>query len=130
LALSGAGATATAVVGSADTAALERDAAETTGLAQVAVHDVTHSVWPWISAGGGLLLLAAGLLALAYGRRWPAMSGRYERSGRRPPRGGDAGGDGPGGAEPGGRNPDAKPAGGEERPEEMWKALDRGEDPT
>jgi len=30
---------------------------------------------------GGALLLAAGLLAIARGALWPAMSGRYERGG-------------------------------------------------
>jgi uncharacterized membrane protein (TIGR02234 family) len=53
------------------------------------------------------MLLCAGLLALSYGRQWPAMSGRYERAGRRAPRAVD---------------PD--------RPEDVWRALDRGEDPT
>nr|WP_209311033.1 TIGR02234 family membrane protein [Streptomyces spiramenti] len=122
LALSGAGATATALVGSADTAALESAAAEATGLTQVAVTAVSHTAWPWVSAVGGLLLLTAGVVALAYGGRWPAMSGRYERSGPRRERRGPRADDGP---DAGGSAPK-----GEERPDEMWKALDRGEDPT
>jgi uncharacterized membrane protein (TIGR02234 family) len=53
----------------------------------------------------------AGLLALRYGRLWPGMSGRYERGGApRPQR------------RPAPVDPD--------RPEDLWKALDRGEDPT
>ncbi|NJQ06724.1 TIGR02234 family membrane protein [Streptomyces lonarensis] len=120
LALSGAGATATALVGAADTAALESAAAEATGLTQVAVTGVSHTAWPWVCAVGGLLLLTAGVVALAYGGRWPAMSGRYERSGPRRERRGREGESGTGGGA----------AGREERPEEMWKALDRGEDPT
>lgn len=61
----------------------------------------------------GLLLLIAGLLALVYGRHWPAMSGKYERT--------------PGGA----RGPRRAPAAPDlDRPEEIWKSLDRGEDPT
>ncbi len=59
-----------------------------------------------------LLILAAGLIALRHGSAWPAMSGRYERDGG--PRARAA------------RRPAAEP----ERPEELWKALDRGEDPT
>jgi uncharacterized membrane protein (TIGR02234 family) len=63
-----------------------------------------------VAAAGGLLILLAGLLALRYGRLWPVMSGRYERDGRPRPRK----------VEP--VDPD--------RPEDIWKALDRGEDPT
>ncbi|WP_181006800.1 Trp biosynthesis-associated membrane protein, partial [Streptomyces sp. SM9] len=57
------------------------------------------------------LLLAAGLLALWFGRRWPAMSGRYERDGSP-------------------RARKAAPPVDPDRPEDLWKALDRGEDPT
>ncbi|KAF4406123.1 MULTISPECIES: TIGR02234 family membrane protein [Streptomyces] len=111
LALSGLGTAVTSVLGGTDTGALEAKAAEATGLVGADVSGVGHTVWPWISALAGVLLLIAGLLALRHGRRWPSMSGRYER---------------PGGAarRPGGAAPDP------ERPEEMWKALDRGEDPT
>jgi uncharacterized membrane protein (TIGR02234 family) len=52
--------------------------------------------------------MLAGLLALRYGRLWPAMSGRYERGTARP-------------------RAAAAPT---DRPEDLWKALDRGEDPT
>ena len=109
LALSGAGAVGAALLGSGDTDALERKAADVMGITQAAVTGVSHSGWPWVSAVGGLLLLCAGLLALSYGRQWPAMSGRYERAGRRVPRQASA------------------PA---DRPEDIWRALDRGEDPT
>ncbi|GAA1919779.1 TIGR02234 family membrane protein [Streptomyces sodiiphilus] len=108
LALSGAGAIGSALLGARDTAALRDRAAEVTGLADAAVTSVSHTGWPWLSALGGLLLLCAGLLALSHGRHWPAMSGRYER-GRRPAGAGSGAGD---------------------SPEDMWKALDRGEDPT
>lgn len=108
LALSGAGAVGAALLGSGDTDALEASAAETMGLTDAAVTSVSHTGWPWVSALGGLLLLCAGLLALNYGRHWPAMSGRYERAPRRRPR----------------RPVDP------DRPEDLWQALDRGEDPT
>ena len=72
---------------------------------------MSHTAWPYVAAVGGLLLLLAGLLALRYGRLWPALSGRYERDGTSRPR-------------------KTRPAADPDRPEEMWKALDRGEDPT
>ncbi|HEX6497545.1 MAG TPA: Trp biosynthesis-associated membrane protein [Micromonosporaceae bacterium] len=62
--------------------------------------------WPVVALLGGVLVVAAGLVATAHGRRWPSMGGRYER---------DAGSGSTG-------------RGGGER--DAWDALDRGEDPT
>jgi len=111
LALSGAGTMATALLGLSDSSALDEKAAEATGDTAATVDTMTHTGWPYVAAVGGLLLLLAGLLALRYGRLWPTMSGRYERDGTPRPRRARAPVD-----------PD--------RPEEIWKALDRGEDPT
>ncbi|MFJ2258354.1 TIGR02234 family membrane protein [Streptomyces sp. NPDC087844] len=111
LALSGAGTIAAAVLGLSDSSALDEKAAAATGDTAATVGTMTHTGWPYVAAVGGLLLLLAGLLALRYGRSWPTMSGRYERDGTPRPRRVRAPVD-----------PD--------RPEEIWKALDRGEDPT
>ncbi|WP_445524091.1 TIGR02234 family membrane protein [Streptomyces cyslabdanicus] len=110
LALSGAGTVAAALLGAADGAALDEKAAQVSGDTAATAAALGHTGWPYVAAVGGVLLLLSGLLALRYGRLWPGMSGRYERSGAprsRAPRPAD---------------PD--------RPEDLWKALDRGEDPT
>ncbi|MFF7445009.1 MULTISPECIES: TIGR02234 family membrane protein [unclassified Streptomyces] len=111
LALSGAGIVAASLFGASDSSALDEQAAKASGDASATVGALSHTAWPYVAAVGGALILLAGLLALRYGRLWPAMSGRYERNGTpRPAR------------RPKAADPD--------RPEEMWKALDRGEDPT
>nr|WP_267241271.1 TIGR02234 family membrane protein [Streptomyces sp. PR69] len=111
LALSGAGAAVAAALGAADRAALDEAAARTTGDLAATVQALTHTGWPYVTVAGGVLILLAGVLALRYGTRWPAMSGRYERDG-------------------GPRTRSAAAAVDPDRPEDLWKALDRGEDPT
>jgi uncharacterized membrane protein (TIGR02234 family) len=111
LALCGAGTVAAALLGASDSSALDEKAAQASGDTAATVHALTHTAWPYVAAAGGALILLAGLLALRYGRLWPGMSGRYERGGAPRPRG---------------RAQAADP----DRPEELWKALDRGEDPT
>ncbi|MFD3500252.1 TIGR02234 family membrane protein [Streptomyces sp. NPDC058676] len=111
LALSGAGTIAAALLGVDDSSALDEQAAKASGDTSATVDALSHTAWPYVAAVGGALLLLAGLLALRYGRRWPAMSGRYERSGTPRPR-------------------RQAPAVDPDRPEDIWKALDRGEDPT
>ncbi|MYY08363.1 TIGR02234 family membrane protein [Streptomyces sp. SID4919] len=111
LALCGAGTVLAAVLGARDPAALDDRAAEVSGDTSATVDALSHTVWPYVAAVGGALILLAGLLALRYGRLWPAMSGRYERDGS--PRRAR-------------RAPTVDP----DRPEDLWKALDRGEDPT
>lgn len=112
LALSGLGAGLSAYLGASDSVALDEKAAQTTGDAGSTIDALSHTAWPYVTALGGLLILLAGLLALRYGRRWPTMSGRYERDGTPRPR----------------RKAPAAPD--PDRPEDLWKALDRGEDPT
>ncbi|MER6691284.1 TIGR02234 family membrane protein [Streptomyces minutiscleroticus] len=111
LALSGAGTVAAALLGADDSSALDAKAAAASGDTAATVDTMSHTGWPYVAAAGGLLLLLAGLLALRYGRLWPVMSGRYERSGAPRPR-------------------RARPVVDPDRPEDLWKALDRGEDPT
>ncbi|WP_328621743.1 TIGR02234 family membrane protein [Streptomyces sp. NBC_00354] len=110
LALSGLGAAVSAVLAADDRQALDAQAARTTADTAAQVGALTHTAWPYITAAGAALILVAGLLALRFGRSWPAMGGRYERDG----------------------SPRARKAApvDPDRPEDLWKALDRGEDPT
>ncbi len=117
LALSGAGIVISSALGASDKAALEEKASKVSGLTHSPIHDVAYTPWPWVAAAGGVLLLLAGVLAVGYGRHWPAMSGRYERAGT-------AGTPARSRTRRGAATPDP------DRPEELWKALDRGEDPT
>jgi uncharacterized membrane protein (TIGR02234 family) len=110
LTLSGAGIVAAALLGASDSAALDEQAARASGDTSATVHALSHTAWPYVAVAGGALILLAGLLALWYGRSWPAMSGRYERDGAPRVR----------------RKAVVDP----DRPEDIWKALDRGEDPT
>jgi uncharacterized membrane protein (TIGR02234 family) len=67
--------------------------------------------WPLLAVVAGVVGLAAGLLVVLRGRRWPGMGRRYERS-----------------ADTGATA--ARPRTDEERAQAAWQALDRGEDPT
>ncbi|MGW7430756.1 TIGR02234 family membrane protein [Streptomyces sp. NPDC054861] len=121
LALSGAGAALAALLGASDSDALDAEAARISGDTAASVAGLTHTAWPYVAAAGALLILLAGLLALRYGKSWPAMGGRYER---------EAGPRGPRPARGPARPGAASAAGDPDRPEDLWKALDRGEDPT
>ncbi|MGR4883545.1 TIGR02234 family membrane protein [Streptomyces sp. LARHCF249] len=110
LALSGLGAALSAVLAADGRRALDAEAARTTADTAAHVAGLTQTAWPYVTAAGAVLILAAGLLALRFGRGWPAMGGRYERGGS------------PRTRKPAVVDPD--------RPEDLWKALDRGEDPT
>ncbi|MFD5467151.1 TIGR02234 family membrane protein [Kitasatospora sp. NPDC127059] len=103
--LAGLGAAAASVAGASDTAALDSAASGKLALAGSTATEVSHTAWPWVALAGGLLLAVAGLVTLRYGRGWPAMGSRYEAPTRKAPATADTPGD-------------------------LWKALDRGEDPT
>jgi hypothetical protein len=73
--------------------------------AGVAVGALTVSGgWPVLAAVGGVAVVVAGALTIARSGHWPAMGTRYERPARN-------------------RHHAA-------HPEQLWEALDRGEDPT
>ena len=75
---------------------------------------VTWSGWVLVGLVGVLLVVAGGALCVVRGGRWPERTRRYDAA---PDPAAPEGG--PGAA------PDA-----DERSDAMWKALDRGEDPT
>jgi hypothetical protein len=52
------------------------------GQPKVGAVDVTAA--PWVAFVGGLAFLAAGALAVVFGRQWPAMGGRYQTRAARP----------------------------------------------
>ncbi|HEU5159655.1 MAG TPA: Trp biosynthesis-associated membrane protein [Streptosporangiaceae bacterium] len=110
-------------------------AADKSSLSAVLAADVHTGAWWTVSVAGGALLAAAGLLTVVRGARWPGMSARYEAV-----RGGRTAAAGRPAADPSGGG-EAAPAGAEDTadaatrpavddPSRLWKALDRGEDPT
>ncbi|WP_233533475.1 TIGR02234 family membrane protein [Kitasatospora sp. SolWspMP-SS2h] len=105
--LAGAGAVVGAVIGYTDTAGLHAVAAGQLALSSGRAEEITRTAWPWVALVGGLLLVAAGALTARFGSGWPAMGSRYEAPTRKTAATGRAAG-----------------------PADLWKALDRGEDPT
>jgi uncharacterized membrane protein (TIGR02234 family) len=71
------------------------------------------AAWPLLTALAGVLALAAGALVVLRGRAWSGLGRRYER----------APAAGPGTPVAADRSP-------EDRALDVWRALDRGEDPT
>ena len=78
-----------------------------TGSSVVATAVDVSPVWPVLALLAGLLALVVGLLTAVRGAAWPAMGRRYERTATA-----------------------AGPRTDEDRAQDAWKALDRGEDPT
>lgn len=116
LVLCGAGALLAALLATGDGSSLDTAAATASGLTRATATDTATTAWPTVSAVGGALLLLAGVTAVLRAAAWPGMSSRYERDTAAPAR--------PSAAR------SARAADGEERPEDLWKAMDRGEDPT
>ena len=112
LALSGAGTVAAALLGVNDSAALDEKAAQATGDTAATVGALSHTGWPYVAVAGGRAA-PAGRAARPALRAALARDVRPVRARRRAPRG-------------------ARPAApvDPDRPEDLWKALDRGEDPT
>jgi uncharacterized membrane protein (TIGR02234 family) len=93
------------LAGGVTEAAADLPGASGSSVTSVAV-DVSPA-WPVLALVAGLLAVAVGLLATVRGRGWPAMGRRYERTPAAAP-----------------------PHTDEDRAQEAWKALDRGDDPT
>jgi uncharacterized membrane protein (TIGR02234 family) len=68
------------------------------------------AAWPVLAIAAGVLGVVAGGFVVLRGRGWRGMGRRYERTGA--------------GASP------SRPRTDEDRAQDAWKALDRGEDPT
>ncbi|MGK5551093.1 Trp biosynthesis-associated membrane protein [Actinomadura kijaniata] len=101
-----------------DEGTIRSAAGDRSALLRIAARPVVET-GPWwaVSLCGGALVALAGLAALLRGGRWPGLSSRYERR--------DAA---PGRARPGASGGGAASPGGD--PADLWKSLDRGEDPT
>jgi uncharacterized membrane protein (TIGR02234 family) len=72
------------------------------------------AAWPSVALVAGVLGVAVGVLVVVRGRSWPAMGRRYERSAGRTETAVRTG----------------APRSDEDRAQDAWKAMDRGEDPT
>jgi len=105
------------------------------------------TAWPAVSAGGGVIIAAAGLVGLVRGRRWPGPSRRYERGGEPTSGPGPAGppqlptpaptpapASAPAPVSDRATRPasPASPASPDDRADraDVWDSLTRGEDPT
>jgi len=94
-----------------------------------------ESGWPALAAAGGVLLAATGALTVVRGRRWPAMSGRYDAPTARLPAGRLPDSHSPGRSDPAEPVSPGQPRVEPEPPrlvptQRLWDALDRGDDPT
>ncbi len=74
------------------------------GMTLYVVAGGSHGPWRWVAIAGCLAVIGAALLVVTTGRRWPSLSRRYDRDG---------------GA-----------AVSSSEPPDLWRALDRGDDPT
>jgi uncharacterized membrane protein (TIGR02234 family) len=74
------------------------------------------ATWPVVAVAAGVLGAGVGALVVLRGRGWPAMGRRYERP--------------TGQMEAATRRRPERPQTDENRSQDAWKAMDRGEDPT
>ncbi|MEU5879694.1 Trp biosynthesis-associated membrane protein [Spirillospora sp. NPDC047279] len=95
-------------------------------LALTADPAVDVSAWWTVSVAGAVLLAAAGVITLLRGARWPGMSARYERGSGAPGSGAAAAAPRRAGSGASDEKGTAAPA----DAADLWKSLDRGEDPT
>jgi uncharacterized membrane protein (TIGR02234 family) len=103
-----------------DNVSLAARAGAALGTGSAHAEDVATNGWPLVAVAGGCVFAVGGALAMVRGRRWPGMSARYDA-----PQGAAA--VPPGGVVGVAPEPDrARPEGALE----LWRALDRGEDPT
>ena len=117
LALAGAGASAAAVLAVSDPArAVAEAATRASGVSDAVVSGAARTIWPYLAALAGALVLVAGGIALREAKAWTAPR-RFER----PTLATGPAGDGPG-------QPEATSP--REDPLDAWDALSRGEDPT
>jgi hypothetical protein len=73
------------------------------------IRDIDGGLWPAVCAAAGVALAAVGVLTARRGRSWSSLGTRYERPGETVRR---------------------ETTAGRETTEELWEAIDRGEDPT
>ena len=72
--------------------------------AQIATLHPPGTVWPWLAAFGGAVVVGCGALTAAFGGRWSGLGRRYDAPGT--------------------------PSAPADDDASQWAALDRGEDPT
>ncbi|MFY0405783.1 Trp biosynthesis-associated membrane protein [Solicola sp. PLA-1-18] len=80
------------------------------GTQQRLAADADTTIWRWVALLGAVLSLAVGVTVTRCARRWPVMGGRYEN--------------------PATQAEEAAAPTAEPTETDIWKALDRGEDPT
>jgi len=100
------GLVATVVVGHGATRDSLREAFAAVGAQDVGVR-VTG--WFWVAAVGAAFCVVGTALAVRYVGSWPAMGARYDAPGGR--------------RDPAGNGPASEP-------EELWRSIDEGRDPT
>jgi uncharacterized membrane protein (TIGR02234 family) len=109
----------TALTSAADvrTGSALRDRVSTAALRDARI-SVELRAWRHVAAGGGLLIVAAGLIAAARGRSWAGMGRRFDAP--------------TAAATTPTTTPATSPAARQEKPadSDLWDQLERGEDPT